>query len=132
MGVCRQGRYLCQESEVCRDQEVLKESGGLANFWVIEKNSHRITREICGTKIPNELGLYDLSGNVREWCWDWYGSYSNGSLKDPRGLESGSGRVLRGGAWIYGADYCRVADRGSHSPDFRPFFIGLRLARTVR
>ena len=89
---------------------VLKEVGWFGQFLGDEKNTHGQT-EVCGLRIPNELGLYDMSGNVREWCWDWYGSYSSGSLKDPQGPESGSRRVLRGGAWFYDADFCRVAFR---------------------
>ena len=110
----RGGKY-ARKSEYA-GSGVLKEVGWFGQFLGDEKNTHGQT-EVCGLRIPNELGLYDLSGNVREWCWDWYGSYSNGSLKDPRGLESGSGRVLRGGLGSSMPGRCRVADRNA---TFRP------------
>lgn len=64
----------------------------------------------------NELGIYDMTGNVMEWCLDWFGNYSSESQTDPMGPSSGSSRVLRGGCWHNSAKYCRVANRGSHKP----------------
>lgn len=80
-----------------------------------------------GIKSPNELGIYDMSGNVLEWSSDWYGSYSSMAQTDPSGAGSGSYRVLRGGSWSGKARYCRVAKRGSLTPDFRSGILGLRL-----
>ena len=78
------------------------------------------------TKQPNELGLYDMSGNVFEWCQDRYGSYSSGSQTDPKGPSSGSLRLLRGGSWGNFAGDCRVSFRGYSGPGGRGY-PGFRL-----
>ena len=80
-----------------------------------------------GQKKPNELDIYDMSGNVWEWCQDWYGGYSSGNQTNPEGPASGSGRVCRGGGWFSDARYCRTSSR-SCSPYFRDFGFGFRLA----
>ena len=80
------------------------------------------------TKSPNELGLYDMSGNVWELCQDWYGSYSSSAQTDPTGPTSGYIRVARGACWRYGATSCRVARRIRTSASNRSNDLGLRLA----
>ncbi|MBQ3835653.1 MAG: formylglycine-generating enzyme family protein, partial [Treponema sp.] len=85
-------------------------------------------------KAANSYDLYDMSGNVWEWCWDWYGSGqydTDGNVSDPSGASSGSYRVNRGGSWFSGAGLCSVAYRADNSPYYRSSFLGFRVVRTA-
>ncbi len=84
----------------------------------------------AGEKYPNQLGLYDMSGNVFEWCWDRYGNYTSDSVSDPYGPDTGDQRVLRGGYWNSDATECRSAFRTSHLPETSlDYYGGFRIVR---
>jgi formylglycine-generating enzyme required for sulfatase activity len=93
-------------------------------------NSKGRTNKV-GQKEPNELGIYDMSGNVREWCQDWYRSnyYTVSAATDPQGPPDGRYRVSRGGSWLYIASHARVAHRYYYTQGYRSKTLGFRLAR---
>jgi formylglycine-generating enzyme required for sulfatase activity/TolB-like protein len=91
-------------------------------------NSGNTTHPV-GTKAANDLGIYDMSGNVYEWCWDWKGDYGSGSQTDPAGPSAGSGRVDRGGSWNDSARGVRSSNRYDNGPSGRAGNLGFRLVR---
>ncbi|MCL2479820.1 MAG: formylglycine-generating enzyme family protein, partial [Treponema sp.] len=80
----------------------------------------------------NKWGLYDMHGNVGEWCWDWADYYPNRSQTDPVGASSGSQRIIRGGSWPFSSMYARSAARSYIYPNYRYNYIGFRIVRNVK
>ena len=103
----------------------------LAQYAWFSRNSGSMTHPVA-TRHPNQWGLYDMSGNVWEWCSDWHGAdyYQNSPKDNPPGPASGSFRVGRGGSWDRDAGYLRASNRFSLAPAYRYGDLGFRLART--
>ena len=106
-------------------------TGQLDEMGWYDVNSGRETHPV-GTKQPNAWGLYDMHGNVREWCADWYGDYPNGAVTDPQGSSSGFlGRVFRGGSWDDDASRSASSARRFSDPSYANYNLGFRLVRTL-
>ena len=102
-------------------------SNYIDNVAWYDGNSGDKTHSVA-TKSPNELGIYDMSGNVGEWCGDWFGDYSSGAQTNPKGPYDGSNRVHRGGSWYSNARFCRSSGRSFDGPGDLRVFLGLRLS----
>jgi formylglycine-generating enzyme required for sulfatase activity len=118
----RGGRYHARAGRLYAGSSRLEEVG-----WY-DDNSGQETQAV-GHKQANVLGLYDMSGNVWEWCGDWYGDYPAGAQTDPIDPATGADRVLRGGSWHYDARDCRVSNRDYDTPSYRSHGSGFRVAR---
>ena len=109
--------------------EKMKENGSSEYAWA---NSRSFARtHTVGQKLPNAWGLYDMSGNVWEWCSDWFGRYDDQARIDPKGPENGTMKVFRGGSWYDFFESHRSANRHKHAPDERYTAIGMRLVMEV-
>ncbi len=93
------------------------------------KGEYRQKTMPVGSFAPNGYGVYDMHGNVWEWCWDWYGAYATGSQTNPTGAVSGAERVFRGGGWNFSGQILRSANRDDGDPSYRGNLLGFRLAR---
>ena len=105
------------------------DASGLGDYDWSRSNSDLKTHPV-GEKKPNAWGLYDMHGNVAEWCQDWFGHYPSGSATDPTGATSGLNRVFRGGGWASIARNCRSAYRSWVTPVFRGSVLGFRVLRS--
>ena len=99
-------------------------------WWGYEKGGTCVTYGTCPVASfkPNELGLYDMTGNLFEWCQDWYGGYSSEPQTNPTGPETGTTRIVRGGCWDFDAKFCRLSYRRDYAPNGNYVCNGLRLA----
>ncbi|MDD6842769.1 MAG: SUMF1/EgtB/PvdO family nonheme iron enzyme [Prevotellaceae bacterium] len=119
--------YACRGGKKSRGYKY-SGSNTLGDVAWYDGNSSYETHPVA-TKSPNELGIYDMTGNVCEWCQDWYGIYSSAAQTNPTGASSGwSFRMERGGGWSSIAKYCRSSYRNEYAPDSRYNYLGLRLA----
>jgi len=120
-------------AKCCDSNYAKKYAGGnsVSEVAWFDDNSNARVREVA-TLSPNEWGFFDLSGNVIEWCWDFWGAYNKEKQSHPKGAASGSYRVARGGSWMKDSDKCVITSRGGFSPEHKNNELGLRIVRNAR
>jgi sulfatase modifying factor 1 len=130
---CRGGRFSSQPFGIGDGRALSSPEANFdGNYPYGGADKGRYLEATCavGSYKPNALGLYDMHGNVWEWCADWYGTYPGGSVTNPTGPSEGSHRVYRGGSWFNFGRCCRAASRGWNEPGDRLVYPGFRLARS--
>lgn len=143
-----QWEYACRAGSTTRyhsgdDPETLAQVGNVSDAtakakfadwkYPLSASDGQVFTAPVGSYRANAFGLYDMHGNVSEWCADWYNGeyYANSTGADPAGPDTGSYRVIRGGSWSDRAWYCRSANRSNGSPEDRNFFLGFRVSQVA-
>lgn len=107
-------------------------SNNLSEVGWHDENTQEKGLKPVGQLKPNELGIYDMSGNAWEWCLDFYGNYTAGSQKDPQGPKTGQFRVIRGGSWYYVDDMARLTSRDGPKPNYTNYNYGFRVVKIIK